>query len=498
MATNIRDSVVARISTTCKVILTLLLSGLISLQSTKAAPVPPTDNTSAPYMGTYGWGLSATGPAGVDCNDFTTKWLYRSGLWIEDFTATDTWDNIACPSWLTNPAKLWVAQNPTGKYVVTVGMFPGGSTFTAGASGAYNSYFQLAAQRLVSQGLANNTIIRLGHEFNGGWYAWHVRHSNTEVDSNGNKYDDRPENFVAYWQQIVTTMRAVPGAANLKFCWCGANTWCDYSVSTAYPGDAYVDYVAVDIYDQSWATNSYPYTTSVYPYGSDASTRQHNAWADISGTNSNNGLGTWKSIAVAHAKPLAIPEWGLTSRTDGHGGLDDPYYVQQMYNFIQDPVNNVAFHVYFDVNASDGGHVITSPAGRTPTSFPYSAASLRQLFGLPFPVNNDIGTVGLAGSNDPVTVSGAGAGFLAGGTSDSFHFSSLSVTGDDRFVVQVNSMSSGAGPQSGAMLRQSSAANAPYAALFVANGQCISRAGPLPVASLPSTTRSAPSPHRFG
>ena len=185
----------------------LFLSCLAGFRPATASPVPPTDNTSAPYFGTYGWGLSATGASGVDCNDFTAKWLNRSSLWIEDFTATDTWDNIACPNWLTKPASLWLAKNPTGTYVVTIGMFPGGSTFTAGASGTYNSYFQLAAQRLVAAGLANRTIIRLGHEFNGGWYAWHVRHSNTEVDTNGNKYDDRPENYVAYWQQIVTAMR---------------------------------------------------------------------------------------------------------------------------------------------------------------------------------------------------------------------------------------------------------------------------------------------------
>jgi hypothetical protein len=452
----------------------ILVSGLMGLflvSRLAAAPVPPTDNTSAPYMGTYGWGLSATGSSGVDRNRFMADWLYRSGLWIEDFTATDTWDNIACPSWITAPAAKWLAKNPNGKYVLTVGMMPGGATLTAGASGAYNSYFQTAANRLVAAGLADNTIIRLGHEFNGGWYAWHVRHKNTDVDANGNKYDDRPENYVAYWQQIVTTMRAI--APNLKFCWNGANTWTSYYVADAYPGDAYVDYVAVDIYDQSWATNSYPYTTTVYPYGADAATRQQNAWNDISGTNANNGLGVWKNIAVAHGKPLAIPEWGLTSRTDGHGGLDNPFYVQKMYDFIQDPANNVAFHVYFDVNASDGGHQVTSLPGRTATSYPNAAALYRKLFGLPFPQNNDIGTVGLAGSNDPVTVKGAGAGFLSGSASDSFHFSSRSTSGDDLFVAQITSMTPGSTMQSGVMLRESAAANARYAALFVANGQCI-------------------------
>jgi regulation of enolase protein 1 (concanavalin A-like superfamily) len=445
------------------------LMGLFSVSRLAAAPVPPTDNTSAPYMGTYGWSPSATGSSGVDRNQFMANWLYRSGLWIEDFTATNTWDNIACPSWMTNPVKLWLAKNPGGMYVVTIGMFPSGSTFTAGASGAYNSYFQTAANRLVAQGLANNTIIRLGHEFNGGWYAWHVSHKNTDVDSSGNKYDDRPENYVAYWRQIVTTMRAI--APNLKFCWNGAGAWTSYPVSDAYPGDAYVDYVATDVYDQSWAANTYPYPADATE--AQKLTCQQNAWNNWIYPTSQNGILTWKNIAVAHGKPFAIPEWGIAARSDGHGGMDNPYFVQKMYDFIQDPANNVAFHIYFEVNAADGAHQLTSMPGRTATAFPNSAALFRKLFGLPFPQNNDIGTVGLAGSNDPVTVKGAGAGFLSGGTSDSFHFSSRTTSGDDVFVAQVTSMSPGAASQSGIMLRASTAANAAYAALALKNGQCL-------------------------
>ena len=50
-------------------------------------------------------------------------------------------------------------------------------------------------------------------------------------------------NFVAFWRQIVTTMRAVPGA-KFKFLWnpnSGSPT--TYTPDQAYPGDAYVDYV---------------------------------------------------------------------------------------------------------------------------------------------------------------------------------------------------------------------------------------------------------------
>lgn len=439
-----------------------------------AAPVSPTDNTTAPDMGLYGWALS-------DANNIshihtTASWLYRSSLWAEDFLATDSWTNLEGPGWALAPAQSWLRANPGAKYILTVGLLPGspaGCTLAQGATGAYNAHFQALAQNLVSRGLADSTIIRLGHEFNGGWYTWKVA---SQADA---------LNYAAYWRQVVGTMRAVPGAANLQFVWNGSNsTWTSYSVADAYPGDAYVDYVGVDIYDQSWAANTYP-----YPAGATAvqmATARQNAWAANIST-ANNGLAVWKNIAVAHGKPLTIPEWGVCQRTDGHGGLDDPYFIQQMYNFIQDPANQVAFHVYFDASPGDGAHQLTQLPGGSATLFPNSAALFRQLFGLdPLPVNTDIGATGVGGSSDPVTVSGAGLGYGIG-TADSFHFAARATDGDDRIIVRVTSMSADPAAQSGVMFRQSADAGAPYAALFLANGQCVfqgrSSAGALTVRS---------------
>jgi hypothetical protein len=431
-----------------------------AVATVKAAPVLPTDNTAAPYMGLYGWGLSGTN--NISHIHTTASWLYRSSLWAEDFLATDSWTNLEGPGWALAPAQSWLRANPGAKYILTVGMLPSsptGCTLAQGATGTYNSHFQTLAQNLVSRGLADSTIIRLGHEFNGGWYTWKVA---SQADA---------FNYAAYWQQVVNTMRAVPGAGNIKFVWNGScTTWTSYSVADAYPGDAYVDYVGVDIYDQSWAANTYPYPSGATP--AQILAAQQNAWAANSGT-ANNGLAVWKNIAVAHSKPLTIPEWGVCQRTDGHGGLDDTYYVQQMYNFIEDPANNVYFHVYFDASPGDGAHQLTQLPGGSATLFPNSAALFRKLFGVnPLPVNTDIGTTGLAGSSDPVTVSGGGAGYLTG-TSDSFHFAARATEGDDRFIARIPSMSADPAAQSGVMFRQSAGAGSPYAALFMSNGQCI-------------------------
>lgn len=452
--------------------LCLCAVALATIAASRATPVPPTDNETAPFMGVYEWGFAAM--ANVQRIDVASAWLGRSELWGEEFATTDNWTDLEGPDWMLLPASKWVAENPDRRYVLSLGMLPGnvdgsgpnagpgaGSpvSLAQGAAGAYNAYFQVLAQNLVRYGLANNTVIRLGWEFNGGWYAWHA-----DTAALGASY-------AQYWQQIVTTMKAVPGAENLKFCWNGATGWSAYDLSTAYPGDAYVDYVGVDAYDQSWAANSYP-----YPSGATAAqlqTCRQNAWNDLSGTN-NNGIAWWKAVAVAHGKPFAIPEWGLCVRTDTHGGLDNPYYIQQMYNLIQDPANNVYFHVYFDVQAGDGHHQVTPQPGFT-TEFPTAAALLRNLFAVPGYGDADIGSPGTAGSAsattpNQVSVSGSGTGYAAWGTSDKFNYDSHPLPGDGILRVRLASMTGTGTAQAGAMLRESIAANARYAAIYVSNG----------------------------
>jgi len=413
-------------------------------------------------MGLYGWALDNPTPGeGMAHVDYTATWLNRSNLWVEDFNATDNWSTLTSV-WAYKRAKAWLRTH-SGTYISTVGMFPrsGGFNLAAGAAGTYNSYWTTLAQNIVSQGIADSTIIRLGHEFNGTWYAWSVRNQTDAL------------NFAEYWRQIVTTIRAVPGASNIKFNWNGCHGWSAFNLADAYPGDAYVDTIGVDVYDQSWDTVTYPYTTTVYPYGADALARQQKAWNGISGT-SNYGMTWWKNFAASHGKPLTIPEWGSAARTDGHGGLDNTFFIQKMYDFIQEPANNVAWHVYFDVWASDGNHLLTQQPGRSATNFPNSAALFRKLFGVkPLADANDVGTVGLAGSRDPVSITGAGAGYIASTTTDSFHFAHVDAATNDLMVAKFDSMTAGSGSQGGVMLRQSTAANSPYLAISVKNGSCI-------------------------
>ena len=182
-----------------------------------------------------------------------------------------------------------------------------------GAAGDYNSYFLTLAQDMVAGG-QGSSIVRIGWEFNGGWFPW---------AANGHAAA-----FIGYWQQIVDTMRSVPGQ-DFKFEWnptagdLGVGNLADY-----YPGSAYVDYVGLDVYDQNWST---------YPGGA----------AEFANIESEGfGLNWLSSFAAAQGKSIVLPEWGLGT-VAGDGGLpytaensqtsggDDPTFINDMAQWIQ-------------------------------------------------------------------------------------------------------------------------------------------------------------------
>lgn len=307
---------------------------------------------NGPLLGVYRF----ESPGNVD---LFSAWLGRNVDFATAFEATDTWANISGPSWQLGPWGTWVNTQPGRKLALAVPMFPdvGGSLATC-SNGGYNTYWQTLSNNLVSHNLSN-TILRLGWEFNGDWSSWYAT---------GHESD-----YIGCFRQIATTMRAAQPQASFKFDW---NQTADpYLLNfTAYPGDAYVDYISADVYDTSWS--DYPYPT---PCDTACHTaHQQSAWNNISGA----ALGNIRDFAIQHGKQVSIPEWGLEVRSDGHGGGDNPIFMQNMYNFIMNPLNNVAYHSYFDVVAPDGTAQISPGNNNYQTLFPVSAALYKQLFGI--------------------------------------------------------------------------------------------------------------------
>lgn len=286
-----------------------------------------------------------------------------SGIGLGDYAGTDDPSGLAQfgvdtgthPSYATeylDKTSGWAAMDGAAiargwkgsgyRLVLGVPILPGTGTLAAGAAGDYNQYFATLAQNLVSDGEAN-AILRLGWEFNGSWYPWYVA---TASDA---------ANFVTFWQHIVTTMRGVAGE-QFKFLWsASATTSSSYSPAQAYPGDAYVDYVGTDNYDEYWGS---PFTPGA-------------AWANQ--LTQQWGLNWLATFAAAHDKPIAIPEWSVEYRSDGHGLGDDPSFIANM----------AAWFVAHDV-AFDDIFSFDSPGTRNDIldgSFPNSLAEFRAVFG---------------------------------------------------------------------------------------------------------------------
>ncbi len=228
------------------------------------------------------------------------------------------------------------------RLVLGVPILPGVGTLATGATGAYDSYFATLARNLVSDGEAN-AILRLGWEFNGSWYPWFVQSATDAA------------HFDQYWRDIVVTMRSVAGA-QFKFLWsASADTGTSYTPAQAYPGNSYVDYVGTDVYDEFWGS---PFTPAA-------------AWSNQ--LTQQWGLDWLASFAAANGKPIAIPEWSVSIRSDGAGLGDDPAFVADMAAWF------VAHHVSFDDIFS-----FDSPGTQNDIldgDFPRSLAEFKAVFG---------------------------------------------------------------------------------------------------------------------
>ncbi|HEV2713579.1 MAG TPA: glycosyl hydrolase [Gaiellaceae bacterium] len=291
------------------------------------------DTTPPPALGLdLGVFAGTKNPEGVAA--FAT-WLRRPITRVLEYLGYASWSDIE------NPPEIDVWKGRGYRMVYAVPMLPAsGASLRTGAAGTYNDRFRALARRLVDAGQAN-AVIRLGWEFNGWWYPWTAK--------------DDPVAFAEYWRQIVTAMRSVPGGS-FKFDWSTNVGPASVEPDKAYPGDAYVDYVGITVFDQDW-----------YPGWQDPRLR----WQNL--VNLPFGLLWHRDFALQHGKPVVFDEWGLSIRDDGHGGGDDPYYVSKMFTWLN--ATRAAWALYFEFDKEDGRHALTNG------QFPLAAKRFRELFG---------------------------------------------------------------------------------------------------------------------
>jgi hypothetical protein len=231
------------------------------------------------------------------------------------------------------------------------------------AEGKYDLAYRYLAHSMVSAGYPDS-IIRLGWEFDGNWMPWtaqgnaaayvaayrHV-HDVLAAVSPGFRFD---------WTS-AGGYESVPRAGTYQ--WQGAMDWTD-----AYPGDAYVDIVGVDLYDENQG-QAYDQSTGT--------------WKDPAAVwrYESTPLTVVRDFAIAHYKQVSYPEWGLSdggSVAAGDNGGDNPAFVQGMADWFaslpRTGPGSLAYQSYFQgTTQTDGIHAIGH--------FPKSYRLFRTLFG---------------------------------------------------------------------------------------------------------------------
>jgi hypothetical protein len=329
---------------------TLYPSGQASGASTGASS-GATTSAFGPGLGLYD---SKSQPSGIET---AANWLgSKSSIkYAQDFIDATDWAHIEDPYQLSN----WKGSPFT--MIWGVPMLPCGapntqcqtnvSDFNLVASGGADDHFKTLAQHLISAGFGTS-YIRLGWEMNASDMGWAV------CNQQGSATDSWTKDFVPAFQHIVTAMRSVSGG-NFKFIWnpiITSNSSCPgLHMENLYPGDSYVDVVALDVYD-----------------GIGTPTTDQSRFADLKNGTGNGGYVAESPYAVngqsfngqgyglnwlaaygkAHNKEISLPEWGLNSKSNAAGGGDDVYFMTQMANWIKENVTGPA--IFWNQGSSDG------------------------------------------------------------------------------------------------------------------------------------------------
>ncbi len=138
-----------------------------------------------------------------------------------DFLDGDSWSALVS----TAPSYMSAWEGSGYSMIWGIPILPNNTQYSLadGATGAYNSYFLTLAQDMVSSG-QGGSIVRLGWEFNGGWFPWAANGRRPPSSATGSRsstpcgrYRDRTSSSNGTRPQAIrasatwpTTTRATP------------------------------------------------------------------------------------------------------------------------------------------------------------------------------------------------------------------------------------------------------------------------------------------------
>jgi hypothetical protein len=334
---------------------------LLSVQVSGNRPANGVDGTTTTAKAVETWRSGDfAGFSAIADKDFGL-WRGRPITSATDFQTNSSWAEFDQAARVTT---IW--RNQHDGILVSIGV-PlwagyGYNHLAAAASGYYDQHFVAMAQHLVAAGLGHS-VLRLGWEFNGSWFNWGIT---APGPSSG--YATRAREYAEAWRHIVTAIRHVKGA-HFTFDWCVAAGPHYPRLNLAYPGNAYVDYIGMDVYD--WNRVGEP----------DSAKARWNAIV-----NEGTGLAWLSKFANAHHKPISFPEWALVhdQASREHSGGDDTFFINHMHHWFA--THNVAYENYF--NSYDG--LMSFVIGGSTGQFPMAGQLYRLLWGRPGGVRHTV------------------------------------------------------------------------------------------------------------
>jgi hypothetical protein len=223
---------------------------------------------------------------------------------------------------------------------ISIGLKFNGMTMKSIVAGDMDAIAKQMGQALVAHGF-RRAYIRLGWEMNGGWYGW----GNTGAL------------YAAAFNRLAPILKSGCPDCTIVF-----NPTIDADPTPELPGAANIGAMGLDVYATSWLGGKQT---------------EPELW-----TNNLNG---WQGIATIgspyHSLPVVVPEFGVGSRSDGHGACsgktatacDDPVYMADALAYFAHV--NAAFVGYWDYDAGDYNSKISDG------SRPHQAAAFLEVYG---------------------------------------------------------------------------------------------------------------------
>ena len=242
-----------------------------------------------------------------------TQWGASWGTWAYNHPLFDNMHNYNSVNGVgATPLLTWEAWGPS-PFTVANNTFPLKNI----AAGNYDAYIDSWAVGLHSLGYP--VMLDVFHEMDGNWYPW-------GYGVNGNTQAD----YIAAYRHVHDRF-ALAGATNVQFVW-NPDAWNPAGVDqrTFYPGDAFVDWMAIDVYNWGAAAGTWESLTQLL--------------ADQQIYNKLAGLST---------KPMMFAEWGTAEPVAGDpAGVTKGQWIIDAAQAIGSQFTRIKAVVWFSENGT--------------------------------------------------------------------------------------------------------------------------------------------------